>query len=692
MTSRLGKILSTAQARLDDGGFRRLAHSLDRGASLGRTLKQRFLNATGNHPLSDADAYIIFPSPPRAGGAARLSECALMLSERIRALSRTVCGGPAQFLSLGPQARLVRSFDDGEILHLDELFSRHPTILLANTSFLLTALPPVAELLEAARGGALAVRADDSSRSLYAVALTQQVAPFIDLEAAIAHLACCAETKELPRWADRPRVKLIQSSDGSAENSPAIAGLKDKISRPPPIAPVYLNAALAELFYEPADAGPADGSLERLRQAFLAQRERSAVPWVFNMLTNEIEYRMGMPTLDSLPPEIHLSLTGRCNIECKFCHYAHERAYNDYVTVERIAALDALRYAHTLRLSSGIGEPTLNPHLKEIVEYLAATFPQLQLNFFTNGTALNRRGLTDALVYNTAWINVSLNAATRSTWRELCEKDMFEQLCSNLKELHRAKRERGAVQPVVYGSMVLNSKNVPELPRMPELCRALGIDRFTAIPFFSLGYDYADRYGTAETFHHCRHIYDALYDETLREARRHRVSVELPMPSSRRRVAFGLETRGFYDFAGIEETPGRLSALIDDAGWVPDATGNCHHIWRTAYIGSTDRTQALPNAHYLYPCLGPLARVDFSTRTTFNFPDLRGFRETWNSPVLVRLRAAQTRAGLSRVCEACRHTDSRDPENFAPIQELLKEWQVADTMPLVQLTRSKPSA
>lgn len=690
MTSRLGKILSAAQARLDDGGFSRLAHSLGRGASLGRTLKRRFLNAAGDRLPRAVGAYIIFPSPRSAGGAVRLSECALMLSERIRVLARTVCGGPVQFLGVDPRARLVRTFDGGEILPLHELFSRHPIVLLANTSFLLTALPPVAALLEAARSGALAVRADDSSRSLYAVALARQVASLVDLEAAVTHLASCGETQDAPRWVDRSRVKLIQSSCGSAENSPATEGLKDRISRPSPIAPVYLNAALAELFYEPADTEPADGSLERLRQAFLAQRERSTVPWVFNTLVNEIEYRTGMSNLDSLPPEIHLSLTGRCNIECKFCHYAHERAYSDYVNVERIAALDVLRYAHTFRLSSGIGEPTLNPHLREIIEYLTGTYPQLQLNFFTNGIALNRRGLTDALVYNTAWINVSLNAATRSTWQELCEKDLFERLCSNLKDLHRAKRERGAVQPIVYGSMVLNSTNVRELPRMPELCRSLGIDRFTAIPFFSLGYDYADRYGAAEAFHHCRDIYDGLYDETLREAERQRVSMELPLPSSRRQAVFGLETRGFYDFAGIEETPGRLSALIDDAEWLPDATGNCHHIWRAAYIGSTDRTQALPNAHYLYPCLGPLVRVDFSTRTTFNFPDLRGFREAWNNPVLVRLRAAQTRAGLSKVCDACRHTDTRNPENFAPMEELLKEWQGTDAAPLVQLTKRQP--
>jgi sulfatase maturation enzyme AslB (radical SAM superfamily) len=691
MTSRLGTMISATRARLDDGGFRRLADSLDRGVSLARTLRRHLLGSADGGPLGAATAYIIFPSSPKSRPGVPLAGCALTLAERIRELASRVCGGGGRvrFLCADPQTGLLRTFEDGRVLTLPELFSGHPTVLLANTSFLLNALPPVAALLREARGGALAVCAADSSRSLYAVAVTRQAATQVDLKLVIRHLASCGETPDAPRWADRPHVKLVRPPCGSSENSPAAEGLKNRISRRSPIAPTYLNAALAELFYEPADTGPTDNSLERLRQAFLAQRERSSVPWIFNMLVNEIEYRLGLPTLDSLPPEIHLSLTGRCNIECKFCHYAHERAYSDYVSVERIAALDALRYSHTLRLSSGIGEPTINPHLAAIVEYVAGRFPQVQMNFFTNGTALNRRGLTDALVYNTTWINVSLNAATRSTWQELCEKDMFDRLCSNLKELHRAKRERGAVQPVVYGSMVLTARNVHDLPRMPELCRSLGIDRFTGIPFFSLDYDYPDRYGAAETFHRCREVYDRLYEETLREAQTHRVSIELPLPASRKQVTFGLELRAFHDFAGTEETPGRLGALVGDAEWPPAETDNCHHLWRTAYIGSTDHSHALPSAHYLYPCLGPLARVDFSTRTTFDFPDTQGFRRTWNSPVLVKLRAAQTQAGLSRVCDACRRTDSRDPENFEQMQELLKDWREVDTAPLVQLTRKR---
>lgn len=633
-----------------------------------------------------ATSYVVLPAPPCGGQTGRLAECALVLLERIEELAHAVCGRRVRLLSVDPRTCTLRTFGDGRVLHIPELFSDRPTVLLANASFLLTASPPAAALIEAARGGSLALHAADS-RALYACAMTRQAAPRVDLTRAIRSLVAYGDMAEAQRWDDQPEVEVVPPSCGSIENSPAAAGLRNRIKRPSPISPIYVNAALAELFYRPADVGPAKGSPERLRRALLAQRERSSVPWVFNTLVNEIEYRMCRPVLDSFPPEIHISLTGRCNIECKFCSYAHERAYSDYVGVERIARLDVLRHLHTLRLSSGLGEPTINPHLPDIVGYVADKFPQIGMNFFTNGTALHRRGLIDALVYKTEWINVSLNAATRETWRELCEKDMFDRLCSNLKELHRAKRERGALQPVVYGSMVLTSKNVRELPRMPELCRSLGIDRFTAMPFFSFEYDYADRYGAAETFHRCRDGYDRLYEETVSEAQRNRVSLEVPRPANQKQTAFGLETRSFHDFAGIEETPGRLSALLDDEDWATAGTDNCQHIWRAAYIGSTDRHHALPQAHYLHPCLGPLLRVDFSTRTTFDFPGLQGFREAWNNPVWVRLRAAQRQVGLSKVCDACRQTDSRDPDNFNQMEDLLREWRTESPPALVQLTR-----
>lgn len=677
-----GKTPTTLNSGLTDRGMLRLAN-------FAGAFKQRLRTLVDNGLMRHVNVYIVLPAPPDRGDMGRVGECAQVFLDRIKALASGFSVGRVQMLAVDPRTGSMRNFDDERFLSTPDLFSDRSTILLVNPSFLLTPAPPVAALLEAAHGGSLALHTADGDRSLYALAVTRQVASQVDLERPIKHLATYDESADVWRWVERPLVRLVPSSCGNAENSPAVAGVKERITRPSPISPRYLNAAFAELLYEPADRGPII-STERLRQALLAQREHSSVPWIFNTLVNEIEYRLGRPILDSFPPEIHLSLTGRCNIECKFCNYAHDQAYSDYVDVALIARLDVFRYLHTLRLSSGLGEPTINPHLSEIVEYVADRFPQIAMNFFTNGTALNRRGLIDALVYKTEWINVSLNAATRETWRDLCEKDMFDRLCSNLKELQRAKRARGAVQPVVYGSMVLTSKNVHELPRMPELCRSLGVDRFTGIPFFSLEYDYPNRYGADETFHRCRDDYDQLYLETVREAQRHRVSIELPMPADQKQAVFGLETRAFHDFAGIEETPGRLSTLIDDEDWTSAGTSNCQHLWRAAYIGSTDRHHAVPEAHYLHPCLGPLLRIDFSTQTSFDFPDLRGFRETWNHPLLVKLRAAQRWPGISKVCDACRQSDSRDPDNFKLFEGLLNDWRNESPVSLVQLTRAGP--
>jgi hypothetical protein len=301
----------------------------------------------------------------------------------------------------------------------------------------------------------------------------------------------------------------------------------------------------------------------------------------------------------------------------------------------------------------------------------------LILNFFTNGLTLRRPGLIEALVGRVAWINVSLNAASRETWAEMCGRDAFDQVTEGLHALRQARSQQA--QPRLYGSMVLTRRNLHELPLMPALCRRLGVDRFTAIPFFSYAYDQApggETYGAAESFHLYRDRYDELFGQTVEQARQHGVSVELPLPVDQTKAAFGLEVRSFYNFADFPEPPYyRLTDLLD--GFTTAATAlPCHEVYSKAHIGSRHRGQLDQTAtHHLYPCLGPMSVVDFSPWTGFDFPDAEGFLRLWNHPMLVRLRAAQAAAGVCRVCDACRGMDSRDPRNFATLEELIAaEW------------------
>jgi MoaA/NifB/PqqE/SkfB family radical SAM enzyme len=626
---------------------------------------------------------VTLPVPAGRAELPSLSGCARQLLSRMEDLGRSLCPAGVRLLAVDSRAGVIRSFPEGRLLTAGDLFLGKPFLCVAGPALLLDAAPGLTELLDAARGHELALRASAGDGGLLAVAAVRSLRQYADLSAAIAELATCDTPAPAQRWHGRPGV-VVLPTPGSPANSPAAAGCGAHIRRPAPFGPHYLNRALVEVLFTPADAGPVEGSAERMREALLAQRRRSAVPWVFNALVNAIEYRTQRPILDSFPPEIHLSITGRCNIECRFCNYSHDTAYSDYVDVERLARLSVLRNVHTLRLSSGLGEPTINPHLPRLIEHVAAEYPHILMNCFSNGTALGRPRVVEALLGRVKWINVSLNAATRATWEELCEKDLFDRVCAGLGALHRSKRRRGELLPLVYGSMVLTTRNVRELPQMPALCRSLGVDRFTAIPFFSFSYTGGERYGPGETFHRCRDEYDALYEETVREAEAHRVSIEIPMPQGHKQASFGIEVRSFYDFANVEESlnqPGRLTEGLD---YETENAGHCPAVWNIAYIGSTNRRHlAASGTHYLYPCLGPLGMVDFSTRTAFDFPDDAGFMDLWNSPTFVKLRAGQRWAGISPVCDACRGMDSRDPSNFPKLEKLLEEWKPRAEAPAV---------
>jgi len=409
--------------------------------------------------------------------------------------------------------------------------------------------------------------------------------------------------------------------------------------------------------------------------ALIAQRRVSRVPWVFNTLLNDIEYRLGHAEPESFPPEVHLSVTGFCNIECRFCAYEHSNARADFVDVAKVARLDFLRYAQTFRLHSGLGESTTNRHLVPIIEHVAERFPHVGMNFFTNAVTLDRPRLIEVLVGNVRWINASLNAATRESWKDQCKVDLFDQVCSNLRALHRAKRERRSFLPLVFGSMVLTRANLADLPRMPRLCRELGIDRFSAFPYFGLGYHGRGKYGPDMALETCRRDYDELYWLTVREAEAHGISLEIPLPSSEKRTAFGVEARPLHDFARVESNEWKLGRFVFHLDYDAPPGAYCPALWRSAGIGSTHKgSRAKDETHFLYPCIGPLSSLDLSLRTAFRFPEADAFIRLWRNPVFTLLRRAQRHPGVSDVCDMCRRHDTRDPQHFPRLERIVAEF------------------
>lgn len=557
------------------------------------------------------------------------------------------------------------------------------TYLFMNVGCLLMDAPPFSQLMRQARESGIAWIGEKSNGETHAVAVSLPfpVPGLLALSRCFKHfwhmlarLSACADEYTAHATYGFPK-DVLPPGPCSMENSPSMSGVRGARSRPWGNSPSYLNTALQEILMHPAYSHPVNRDPYRMSEALEAQGRLSQVPWIFNTLVNEIEYRQGCVKPQSLPPEIHLSLTGRCNLECRFCSYTHSISRPDFVDLTAIQKLDVLRNIQTFRLHSGLGEPTLNRRLPDIIPYLSNRFPHLAMNFFTNGLLLNRPGLIQAMLGKVRWINVSLNAATPGIWKEVCQTDQFHRVCHNVRELHREKRMEGWLWPLVHGSMVITAANIVDLPRMPELCHQLGVDRLTLFPFFALGYGNADKYGPDMTLEVCRKAFDAVHQETVDRASDYQVTLEMPVPMHQARTAFGMEIRPVNDFAHIESNEWPLGRLLTGLDFDHPSGKYCHFLWRYAAIGSTHNCGHSPDeTHFLYPCIGPLSSVDLSRHTPFRFQDQKGIMTLWRNPVFTLLRRAQHQAGLCEVCDICRSKDTRDPEEFSRLQSVVARF------------------
>ncbi len=604
--------------------------------------------------------------PRGAGDETGVCDAAAHLIEAARAHMAERARGDVDVLVVEPGSGRVRALGERGAFEAPEArFQGARVQVLFNLAFLLADPPPLSALVARADAFGWALAGARSTRDTQAIAFVPARTPAALLREALRHLAARVGDDVEGSWRTLSSEPLVPASPALPEHSPALGGMPGAWARRPPESPRYLNTALDELLQKPADRGLVAGDPRRLARALARQRASSRVPFVFNTLLNDIELRLGTPEPESFPPELHLSLPGACATECRSCGQRRE-ARGEHAPQARLEQLDFLRHARALRFDGGPGEPTLDARLPALVALAAERHPHLRLSLATDGVSL-REAMIQALVGRAAWVNLSLDAATRETWRELHRADLFEQVCANVKALTRKKRERRALLPLLCASVALDRRNVAELTRLPALCRELGVDRLTA--FSPAGR--AAR-AAAAALEACHAAYGGVYDETLRQAERHAVTVELPLPSSVR-TALGLEPRSLHDFARIETDERALGRLLGTLRFAAAPGERCAFLWRQAAVGSARVDGAASHEMYfLYPCAGLLRHAD---HLPLPFAGSAAFAELWRRPLLQRLRRAPRQRGVSPECDACDAGEAR--QTARPARKV--EGHVAET-------------
>jgi MoaA/NifB/PqqE/SkfB family radical SAM enzyme len=167
-------------------------------------------------------------------------------------------------------------------------------------------------------------------------------------------------------------------------------------------------------------------------------------------------------------------VTDRCNSRCVMCDYW--RYGQTFLSLERAQNL-ALEFdrLETRRVLLSGGEPLLHPQWADVAKTLAGNKRQLWL--LTAGLALKKHaGIVVDLCHN---ITVSLDGATRETYRSIRGVDAFDEVCEGIRAVVAQGRH-------VSIRCTVQKLNYREIPALIELAHQLGVAQISFLAIDTL--------------------------------------------------------------------------------------------------------------------------------------------------------------------------------------------------------------
>lgn len=156
------------------------------------------------------------------------------------------------------------------------------------------------------------------------------------------------------------------------------------------------------------------------------------------------------------PVLIEIDPSNACNHGCYFCisSYIHLPESKGLHTFDRsIMPKNILMDTCKSFVDMGVrainwtggGEPTVNPHLKEAIQYIGQN-SDIKMGMFTNGTLFDKFDLFETLVDNMTWVRISIDAGTEKTYNDVRRAkngQNWDRMHANLSKLIEVNKEKG---------------------------------------------------------------------------------------------------------------------------------------------------------------------------------------------------------------------------------------------------------
>jgi len=175
----------------------------------------------------------------------------------------------------------------------------------------------------------------------------------------------------------------------------------------------------------------------------------------------------------TLPRSLYLETTNRCDSECQTCVRTFRTLEPPAdLSLERVQALVAQFPALDRVVLHGIGEPLLNREIFDIVAYLKTRVPLVLFN--SDAISLTPPRALRLIESGLDEYRVSMDAATRETYRRLRGVDQLARVVSNVRRLIELTREMARATPRVSLWFTASRANLDELPAFVRLAADLG--------------------------------------------------------------------------------------------------------------------------------------------------------------------------------------------------------------------------
>jgi len=319
------------------------------------------------------------------------------------------------------------------------------------------------------------------------------------------------------------------------------------------------------------------------------------------------------------PVCVYLETTNRCNLLCTTCPRTYEELEPpaDMSWALFTSIVDQVPNLQRAVLH-GVGEPMLVKSLPKMVRYLKDRGTYVLFN--TNGTLLNEKNGRALIAAGLDELRVSLDAATRESYRAIRGKDFFGRILKNVRAFRALQEREGAARPRVSAWLTGLKETLPELPGFVRVAAEIGVrevylQRLVFFDHDAIGHARPDQ---------------ALYERMTGEDAGY---LEQATATAR---ALGLT----FSASGAVAEPGMSLRRSDDGSpW-----SMCRRPWTVMYVTANGR--ALPC------CIAPFSQRGYENYTLGDATQ-QTLREIWNGPAYRDFRAGLLSDHPPAACASC---------------------------------------